>query len=89
MQALEEQFPREEGYQITNYSKFIFRKGDSESETCINITPLERDHDPLKGSQLVIALEPVAAKVRELICSTSVKLYTSIFQQSACMRLQL
>ena len=62
MQALEEQFSREEGYEITKYDKFMFSEA-VESEPYIQIIPQERYHDPIKGSLLVISLEPVAAKV--------------------------
>ena len=54
MQALEEQFQCEEGYQIT-YNDFMF-KGDK-ADPHIKIVPFE--HSP----QLDIALEPTLAKV--------------------------
>ena len=55
LQALDEQFPREEGYRITRYDPFKFNT-EEPTEIYIEIDPHECD-------QYIIALEPIPAKV--------------------------
>ena len=55
MQALEEQFRQEDGYNITQYSQFKF-DADETTELCIIVGPYEQN-------QCVVAQEPDEAKV--------------------------
>ena len=55
LQALEEQFPEEDGYKITRYDAFTFNI--EQPEVCITIVPCD------ESDQYTIALEPLSAKV--------------------------
>ena len=56
MQALEEQFPKEEGYNISRYGDFRFQAGNTEEQYIKVVPPHEHD-------QCVIALDPNTAEV--------------------------
>ena len=75
-QAVEEQFPPENGHEIC-YKTFKF---ETKEELCISA-----DVDPCNSSNCVIALDPTSAKVRQCMYACSPELILILLYIQACM----